>query len=156
MPKIQLRRGTAAQWSSVNPTLLSGEFGVETDTSKFKLGNGTSNWNTLPYAQSGGLQPTPHSLTISNAFTNPGTWNGSSPVTLDLPETIQKNALTASTLKTARTINGATFDGSASIVAGGAIFGQAATSGAAFRNIYASPSASAPTSPQNGDVWIAW
>lgn len=156
MPKIQVRRGPAAQWSSVNPTLLAGEFGYETDTSKFKIGNGTTAWNSLAYAQSGGLQPTPNNLTISNVFSTSGNWNGSTALTLDLPETIARNASTASTLQTARTINGTSFNGSASIVAGGAIFGQAATAGAAFRNIYASPAGSAPTSPQNGDIWIAW
>lgn len=47
--KIQLRRGTASQWTSANPTLASGEFGVETDTAKVKLGNGTTAWTSLGY-----------------------------------------------------------------------------------------------------------
>lgn len=47
--RIQARRDTAANWSSVNPTLGSGEFGVETDTLKLKVGNGTLAWNSLPY-----------------------------------------------------------------------------------------------------------
>jgi hypothetical protein len=47
---IQVRRGTASQWSSSNPTLSEGELGVELDTSKFKIGTGVANWNTLPYA----------------------------------------------------------------------------------------------------------
>lgn len=52
MPKIQLRHDTAANWTTANPTLLAGEAGIETDTGKFKLGNGTDNWTTLAYAQS--------------------------------------------------------------------------------------------------------
>lgn len=48
--QIKLRRGTAAQWSSANPTLADGEVGFETDTLKFKLGNGSSSWSSLPYA----------------------------------------------------------------------------------------------------------
>lgn len=48
--KIQIRRGSASQWSSSNPTLAEGELGVELDTSKFKIGTGAANWNTLPYA----------------------------------------------------------------------------------------------------------
>ena len=48
--KIQLRRDTAAVWASVNPTLALGEPGVETDTYKVKVGDGTSDWNTLPYS----------------------------------------------------------------------------------------------------------
>jgi len=51
--QIQLRRGTAAQWSSANPILASGEMGVETDTGQFKVGNGITAWNSLSY---GGLQ----------------------------------------------------------------------------------------------------
>jgi hypothetical protein len=48
--KIQLRRGTAAEWSTANPLLSEGELGLELDTGKFKVGNGTSNWNALVYA----------------------------------------------------------------------------------------------------------
>jgi len=47
--RIQLRRGTAAQWTSANPTLSSGEVGVETDTLRVKVGNGTAKWNALAY-----------------------------------------------------------------------------------------------------------
>ncbi len=46
---IQLRRGTAAAWTSVNPTLHQGELGLETDTSKLKIGDGTTAWNALAY-----------------------------------------------------------------------------------------------------------
>ena len=47
--KIQLRRDTSSSWSSVNPTLSQGEPGIETNTGKIKLGNGTTAWNCLPY-----------------------------------------------------------------------------------------------------------
>lgn len=47
--KIQLRRGTANQWTTADPTLASGEFGVETDTAKVKLGDGTTAWTSLSY-----------------------------------------------------------------------------------------------------------
>lgn len=43
------RRDTAANWASVNPVLASGEFGVETDTGYFKLGDGATAWNALDY-----------------------------------------------------------------------------------------------------------
>lgn len=46
---IQLRRDSAGNWASNNPTLASGELGVEIDTGKFKLGNGTSSWSALSY-----------------------------------------------------------------------------------------------------------
>jgi len=44
--RIQLRRDTAANWTSANPALLAGELGIETDTNKIKIGNG-SNWNSI-------------------------------------------------------------------------------------------------------------
>ena len=50
--RIQVRRGVAADWTSVNPILAAGEMGVETDTNKFKFGNGTGAWTTLAYAAS--------------------------------------------------------------------------------------------------------
>lgn len=43
---------TAAQWSAADSVLLRGEIGVESDTRKFKFGNGTTTWNSLGYAQS--------------------------------------------------------------------------------------------------------
>jgi len=47
--RMQQRRGTAAEWTAANPVLQAGELGYETDTEKFKIGNGTSNWNDLDY-----------------------------------------------------------------------------------------------------------
>lgn len=47
--RIQLRRGTAAEWFSANPVLASGEPGYETDTGAWKLGNGSTAWNSLAY-----------------------------------------------------------------------------------------------------------
>lgn len=47
---IQLRRDTAANWTSTNPTLAAGEMGFETDTGKFKIGTGSTAWISLLYA----------------------------------------------------------------------------------------------------------
>jgi hypothetical protein len=47
--RMQQRRGTAAQWTAANPVLAAGEIGFETDTSKFKMGNGSSAWSALTY-----------------------------------------------------------------------------------------------------------
>jgi len=47
--KIQLRRQTAANWTSDNPVLSSGEVGVETDTVRAKAGDGITRWNLLAY-----------------------------------------------------------------------------------------------------------
>jgi len=46
----QERNGTAAQWTAANPVLAAAEIGVETDTLKFKIGNGTTVWTALVYA----------------------------------------------------------------------------------------------------------
>jgi hypothetical protein len=51
--QIQLRRGTAASWTSANPTLAAGEMGFETDTGKAKIGNGSTAWNSLAYSITG-------------------------------------------------------------------------------------------------------
>jgi len=48
--QIQLRRGTASAWSTVNPILVEGEVGLESDTNKMKVGDGTTAWNSLSYA----------------------------------------------------------------------------------------------------------
>ncbi len=46
---LQIRHSTAANWTSVNPILAIGEMGVETDTDKFKFGDGSTVWASLPY-----------------------------------------------------------------------------------------------------------
>lgn len=51
---IQLRRGIAAQWTAVNPILRNGEPGAELDTSKLKIGDGVTAWNSLDYVGGSG------------------------------------------------------------------------------------------------------
>lgn len=46
---IKHRRDTKANWKSANPVLDDGEPGVETDTNRTKVGNGTTSWNSLQY-----------------------------------------------------------------------------------------------------------
>jgi hypothetical protein len=53
--QIQVRRGTASQWTSANPTLASGEWGFESDTGKVKIGNGSTAWNSLGYTGAGSV-----------------------------------------------------------------------------------------------------
>lgn len=58
--RLQLRRFTAAEWTAANEVLLDQEPGIETDTAtadgkyKFKIGDGATHWNDLPYFQAGG------------------------------------------------------------------------------------------------------
>lgn len=47
--RILNRKGTAAQWTAANTVLGAAEFGFETDTGQFKIGDGTSTWSQLPY-----------------------------------------------------------------------------------------------------------
>ena len=47
--RIQLRNDTAENWASVDPVLLKGEIGIELDTRKIKVGDGTTNWESLQY-----------------------------------------------------------------------------------------------------------
>lgn len=46
---MQVRRDTAANWTSANPVLADGEVGFEKDTRSFKVGNGSSAWASLGY-----------------------------------------------------------------------------------------------------------
>ena len=63
--QIQVRRGTASQWTSTNPTLASGEWGFETDTGKVKIGDGTTAWTSLAYIGAGDV-----TLTGTQTLTN--------------------------------------------------------------------------------------
>ena len=49
MATIQHKRGTEAEWTAADPTLAAGQVGVETDTGKFKIGNGSAAWSALGY-----------------------------------------------------------------------------------------------------------
>lgn len=50
---IQVRRDTAANWTSANPTLAQGEIGYETNTGYMKIGDGSTAWNSLSYFNPG-------------------------------------------------------------------------------------------------------
>lgn len=47
--RIIFRHGTSLQWTTANPILASGELGLETDTAKIKIGDGSSTWTALAY-----------------------------------------------------------------------------------------------------------
>lgn len=47
--RVQARSDTASAWTAANPVLLSGEFGVESNTGKVKVGNGVQQWTALSY-----------------------------------------------------------------------------------------------------------
>ena len=64
---IQIRRDTASNWTSANPILAQGELGAETDTSKIKIGDGTTAWASLGYLIDAGDYLT---ATSTNTLTN--------------------------------------------------------------------------------------
>lgn len=64
---IKLRRDTAANWTSTNPTLADGEQGLETDTGRVKIGNGSTAWTSLAYAKA--LTAPDYETTVTSAST---------------------------------------------------------------------------------------
>ena len=67
--KIKFRRSPAATWASKNPTPAAGEPCYETDTGKFKIGDGSTAYNSLPYINSGSTITVDTAL--STTSTNP-------------------------------------------------------------------------------------
>jgi hypothetical protein len=118
--QIQVRRGTAAQWTSANPTLASGEWGFESDTGKVKIGNGSTAWNSLGYTGAGSvtsitagtglsggtitatgtiaIDSTVATLTGSQAFTNKDLTSGTNTFPTSLATLTGSETLTNKTL----------------------------------------------------------
>lgn len=105
--RIQLRRDTAANWVSANPTLTAGELGYETDTYKIKLGTGSTAWNSLPYVQIAlGTDTTGNYVATITGTANQVSVSGSGSetagITLSLPQDINTSS--------SPTFGGATLD----------------------------------------------
>jgi hypothetical protein len=98
--QIQIRRGTASQWTSANPTLAAGEFGYESDTNKFKIGTGSTAWNSLGYQAAGTVTSITAGTGLSGgAITTSGTIAIDSTVaTLTGTQTFTNKTLTTPTL----------------------------------------------------------
>jgi len=93
--QIQIRRGTAAQWTSANPTLAAGEFGYETDTGKVKIGTGSTAWTSLTYQGAG---------TVTSITAGTGLSGG----TITSTGTIAIDTATTADLTTAQTLTNKT------------------------------------------------
>lgn len=65
--QLQVRRDTAANWTSANPTLAAGEFGWEKDTKKIKVGDGATAWNSLAYSFTGLSDGDKGDITVSGS-----------------------------------------------------------------------------------------
>jgi hypothetical protein len=98
--QIQVRRGTAAQWTSANPTLSAGEWGLETDTLKTKIGNGATAWTSLAYQGAGTVTSITAGTGLSGGtITSTGTIAIDSTVaTLTGTQTLTNKTLTTPTL----------------------------------------------------------
>jgi hypothetical protein len=108
--QIQIRRGTASQWTSANPTLASGEFGYESDTGKFKLGNGSTAWTSLSYQGAGTVTSITAGTGLSGgAITTSGTITIDTATTVDVStaQTLTNKTLTTPTLTLSTTTNSA-------------------------------------------------
>ena len=114
--QIQMRRDTAANWTSAAPTLAAGEWGLETDTLKFKVGDGTTAWASLAYSSlpSGVLQLSGGAMT--GAITTNSTFDGVDIATRDGVLTSTTTTANAALPKAGGAMTGAittnsTFDG---------------------------------------------
>lgn len=74
--KILLRRDTASIWTSANPILFSGEIGYETDTGRFKIGNGSTAWASLAYSAASSLDDLGNVTVPSPSSGDLLKWNG--------------------------------------------------------------------------------
>ena len=91
--QIQFRRGTAAEWTSANPTLAAGEFGWESDTGKAKIGTGAATWTALAYSITGEVGD----ITGITTGASSGLAGGVTSGTADLSLSLQLNAQTGTT-----------------------------------------------------------
>ncbi len=93
--RIKLRRDTAANWTSSNPVLSLGEAGVETDTLKWKVGDGSTVWASLDYMLGGATGSTVYAGTAilaSGSVTVAATWVTPDTVIVVTPQTDDASA----------------------------------------------------------------
>lgn len=96
---IQVKRGTAAAWTSANTVLTAGEIGFESDTKKMKVGDGSTAWTSLAYTATDG----DITAVVAGTGLSGGSTSGSATLSIDTATTVDKT--TAQTL-TNKTISG--------------------------------------------------
>ncbi len=91
--KILFRRDLAATWTSVDPVLSAGEIGLESDTGKIKLGDGSSSWTELNYFY-GSLETIDYveSLIAGTGLTITGNSGSGSTPTISIPQSVATTA----------------------------------------------------------------
>lgn len=93
---IQLKRGTAAAWTSANTVLSSGELGFETDTKKIKVGDGTTAWTSLAYIATDG----DITAVVAGTGLSGGSTSGSATLAIDTSVVVDKTTAQTLTNKT--------------------------------------------------------
>jgi len=120
---IQHKRDTAANWTSNNPTLAAGEFGFETDTGKFKAGDGSTAWSSLGYfetaAPSGPSSTQAQGSTSGYASSGGGTPIYSGNIINKYPFSADSNATDVGDLTTCRCFAAGQSSSASGYVAGG-------------------------------------
>lgn len=98
--RLQNRRDTSSNWTTNNPTLAAGEIGYETNTGKFKIGDGTTAWTSLGYTQNGTVTSITAGTGLSGGtITSTGTIAiDSTVVTLSGTQTLTNKTLTTPTI----------------------------------------------------------
>jgi len=134
--KLQVRRGTAAQWAQAGVgdvvVLLSGEIGFESDTGNVKIGDGTLVWNALPYQfpvvkNARGLDTTTLVIDQTTDFVGMGTDSPSNKLHIEGTAPIVRMRDSASPGTTHVLIDADNADGSLTISADPGASGTAAT-----------------------------
>ena len=127
---IQLRRDTAANWTSNDPILAQGEIGYETDTNQYKIGDGSTAWSSLSYFAASILTTKGDLLSYSTAEARLGVGADNSLLVADSAQATGLNWTAAPTLTTVNTTGDITSGSDFEAASAGAMyFGDQTTDG---------------------------
>ena len=93
---IQVKRGTAAAWTSANTVLTAGEIGFESDTKKMKVGDGSTAWTSLAYTATDG----DITAVVAGTGLSGGSTSGSATLAIDTSVVVDKTTAQTLTNKT--------------------------------------------------------
>lgn len=115
--QIQFKRDTGANWSTANTVLADGEMGINTTSNQFKIGNGSTAWNSLSYAPiSGTVADIDEVTNVTITSASNGQYlkyNGSAWVNASLAETFNFDSLSDVAITSAATSDIVKWNGTA-------------------------------------------